>query len=74
MDGGVLRSITVMVWPFSFCSNPKGGETNERQIDVNLKKDHVRRHVHAVQLLYLLSKLDPPMYTVPRPIGLRPPG
>ena len=67
MDGGVLRSITVMVWPFSFCSNPKpkGGETNERQIDVNLKKDHAQRHVHAVQLLYLLSKLDKVMESLP---------
>ena len=63
MDGGVMRSLTVVVWPFSFCQNPKGGETNERQIDVRLKKDRDLRHMHAVQLLYLMSKLDAVMMT-----------
>ena len=56
LDGGVERSLAVVDWLLKFCNRPTSG-TNERPIDSTLKSQKVVE-AHAVQIVYLLMKVD----------------
>ena len=55
-DGGVERSLVVIEWPLKFTRNPKVG-TAERLIKTTLKSEKSTED-HAVQLVYILMKVD----------------
>jgi hypothetical protein len=55
LDGGVLRSLAVVEWPFNFRDNPQLG-TNQRRIDTKLKRDGPARH--AAELVLVLLAVD----------------